>query len=37
MIDGPLAAQAIDPYCGGSHRAFFEDLAALSRHNWAFY
>lgn len=37
MIDGPLAAQAIDPYCGGSHRAFFDDLAAFSRHNWTFY
>jgi glycosyltransferase involved in cell wall biosynthesis len=31
----PLDILAIEPYCGGSHRAFLEGLAERSRHNVA--
>ena len=37
MFDTPLNALAIDPYCGGSHQAFLDNIGSLSRHHWHFF
>ncbi|MCH1496521.1 MAG: DUF3524 domain-containing protein [Rubripirellula sp.] len=36
MFDSPLHALAIDPYCGGSHQAFLDNIGLISRHDWHF-